>query len=240
MAYYKNRIKRELKTFSFSSNTYTISSEINAQYQHIKSLLHTATRILSEHNTNKSYDLDKLDLGINTIITFYDACGAFMIILLDEIFKEPLENKKDLFLLVNKTFKIFFIFDVTKHRYPNFFSDFARYRESIDSKINSRFAILATLAMPMAHCFASYFSSEYIEIHAPSELIRRNSMYLDEKKKEHLYKIACISCKYDYQYCRVFFAGLFNRFFHSGYFVQFIDSLNKQKGAYYVAIAEYH
>lgn len=240
MAYYKNRIHKEVSSFEFATNNYTISDDIYSQYKQLKSLSHNVTDVLMTYNNESSHDTKKMESGVDLILTFYDACGSYMIILLDEIFKNPLENKRELFSLINKTFKIFFVFDVMKHRHPSFFNGFARYRDDGDSAVNDRFAILTALAMPMAHCFVSYFSSEEVEIHAPSKLIRRNSIYLDENKKEHLYKLGCITCKYDYEYGRIFFAGLFNRFFHSGYFVDHIERLNRQKGAYYVAIAEYH
>lgn len=240
MAYYKNRIREEMKTFSFSANKYTVSSEINVKYKQLKTQIHDIINLLTQYKIDSSKKFKYMEENIEFILSFYDDCSCFMAILIDEIFKNPLENKKDLFILIDKMFKIFFVFDVIKHKHPNFFSDFARYRDDSDSTTNEKFALLTALAMPMAHCFVSYFSSENIEIHAPSKLIRRNAIYLDDNKKEHLYKLGCIVCKYDYEYCRIFFSGLFNKFFQSAYFLQFIEKLHKQKGAYYVAIAEYH
>ncbi|KAM0673782.1 hypothetical protein GVAV_002870 [Gurleya vavrai] len=241
MAYYKNKIKKDVTNFKFTAESYKISEDIQTQYKKLKQLFHLAINNLTNHKEKLS--TKKLISKLLSILDFYDAATIFVTVLIEEVFKNPINKKKELFVLLNKMFKLFFVFDITRFQNPFIFHHFAFLKDKLKEKNLTnlkRITVLSAISMPMAHLFMSYFRLDYDEIHVPTELIKRNVLFLSDAKKEHLYFLACVTCKFEeFPYCRIFFCGLFNRFFQSGFFIQFIDCLNEQQQSYYVALAEF-
>lgn len=242
MAYYKNRIKKDVAKFNFTANSYTISNEILNQYSILKHLYHKATRYMIQYKANGE-NKENIIVMFKTILEFYDSAKIHISMLLEEVFKNPMDKKRELFVLLNKMFKIFMVFDIYRHQNPAIFHGFAMYKDKAQTKDEAlirRITAFSAISMPMAHLFMSYFRLDNDEIHAPTELIKRCPIFLSDAKKEHLYFLSCLTCRFgDFLYCRVFFCGLFNRFFQSAHFIMYIDRLNEQKQAYYVLLAEF-
>lgn len=241
MSYFKNRIKKEVNAdFEFTQNGYPISDHVKNKYIVLKNCFHRAIHNLKNYKPGDETHQAAYK-GAKEIIEFYDAGNFYMTVLIEEIFKEPLDKKGELFAILNKLFKMFFVYDVLSHKHRNIFHDFSIWKgEMQDIRFVDKFTMFSAISMPMGHLFISYFCTEYAEIYAPRELCRRTNIYLDEGKMHHLYKLACIGCKFkDLVYIRIFICGVYNRYFQSSYFIEFIDKLDEQKQIYYVALAEY-
>lgn len=242
MAYFKNRIKKDVASFNFTTDSYAISNEIYTQYHLLKKLYHVATTNITTHKHDSS-NASQLISKLKSVLEFYDSAKIYITMLIEEIFKNPLMKKRELLVLLNKMFRMFVVFDIFRYQNPKIFHDFSvvkdKYRDR-DCPLIKRITVFSAISLPMAHLFMSYFRLDNDEIHVPAELIKRGVIFLSDAKKEHLYFLGCLVCKYDdFLYCRVFFCGLYNRFFQSGYFIKYIDILNEQQQAYYVALAEY-
>lgn len=226
--------------FDFVTEPYIISEHIKTKYNALKHCFHNAIDILKNYkNSDKSQK--NAYKGAKQLVDFYDSAGLYMTVLVEEIFKEPLDKKSELFAILNKLLKMFFVYDILRHKHQSIFNDFSYAKSKIKDLIFvDKFTVFSAISMPMGHLFVSYFYTENEEIYAPRELCKRSNIFLCNYKMEHLFKIACITCKYnDYIYTRIFMCGLYNRFFQSGYFIPFIDRLDEQKQSYYVSLAEY-
>lgn len=205
-------------------------------------------------NTNKSDNGKPKNLKCITILTalveLYDEIDFFLSILLDELFtfKEiyELNKKKRLLKILNKTLKLFFIFDIIRHKNDFVFNDFAEFKtrrnsiknsgKDIDAKI-IKITFFSAIAMPMAYLFISHFMSENKGLNS-LVVDRRGNIYLDQGKKELLYFLACIFSrkKNEFRYCLLFFGGAYCVFFESGYVYDQIRELDAQKVAYFSGI----
>ncbi|KAM0677202.1 hypothetical protein BDAP_002213 [Binucleata daphniae] len=252
MAYYKNRIKKDVSKFEFTADSYTISDDILNQYNTLKSLYHktisymtqykNGCNINSESTSNKKTECNANILTqFKVMLEFYESARIYISMLLEEIFKNPIDKKRELLILLDKTFKIFYVFDICRYQNPSMFHAFAIYKDKAnDEALTCKITAFSAISMPMAHLFMSYFRLDNDEIHVPTELIKRCPIFLSDAKKEHLYFLACLTCRYgDFLYCRIFFCGLFNRFFQSSHFLMYIERLNEQKQAYYALLAEF-
>lgn len=236
MVYYKTKIKEQAKCFHFIEGYTKISDDVLQQHKKIKKLYFEAMNILQNPSRNVLKDMQ-------TILEFYESSNIYLILLLEEILKEPISRKKQIFILLDKLFKMFFIFDITRHNKSQLFHNYTLFKESKTNQTNfmQKCNAFAALSMPMGHLFISTFSAEYKEVYYPTQLIKRNTIFLNNQKRNYIFYLSCIFCEIkELPYCRIFFCGLFNRFFQSGYFIGFIEQLESQKQAYYVSLAEYH
>ncbi|TBT99800.1 hypothetical protein CWI39_1889p0010 [Hamiltosporidium magnivora] len=255
MAYYKTKFQKKAKNFEFSAESYVLSEEIRSQYKKIKDKFFISISALKNYKSPKKISISSLIDTVDymkEIISFYEDSDRYISILMTEVFKsnkiETLEKKRELYLLLNKLFKIFFIFDIERHRNILLFHNFSLLkillhnenpRKRFTDNDILRLTSFAALSQPMAHLFLSYFTSDTLEILHPTILTKRGTLHISPKRKEFLYLICCILCKQpSMAYAFIFFAGLFNRFFHSRHFDNYVEEKDIQKQAYYTGILE--
>ncbi|EJW04290.1 hypothetical protein EDEG_01446 [Edhazardia aedis USNM 41457] len=199
---------------------------------------------ISEFSRNNNFG-SKLSIKkrFQDVFAFYDASNVFMTKILEELFKKPLNSKKNLFIIFNKLLKMFLLFDIARFKYHDLFVQLSLEKKECsslqDDFLYKRASIFAAINMPMAHLFMSFFCKESDEIYVPTELFKRCSLNLESRRCEHVYLLASLMCHYDdFPYCRVFFCGLFNRFFYSEFLTKQIELLEEFKQAYYVILTE--
>lgn len=239
---FKKRVQHKPKDFKFAKTGYILSSETCKEYEYIKKLFFISIDILLE----KSTDSDGRG-EIKKLISYYEKSDTLMSTLLNEIFSkrfvETIDRRLSLFELLDKIFRMFYLFD--KHRFSNvsLFHNFSFYkmknRKCIDEKEIVKCSTFSSIAMPMGRLFLSYFTSENYEIFHPVILKKRTTLFLSDTKKEYLRFVCSIIVDHtEFKYLKMYLCGLYEKMFNDTRFDYFYNSLTRKEKAYYVDLIE--
>jgi hypothetical protein len=239
---FKKKVQQKPKDFTFSKTGYILSSETCVEYEYIKKLFFISMNVLLE----KSADFDGKK-EIKKLISYYEKSDTLMGTLLNEIFSkkfiETIDKRLSLFELLDKIFRMFYLFD--KHRFNNvkLFHNFSFFkmknRKCIDEKEVVKCSTFSSIAMPMGRLFLSYFTSENYEIFHPVILKKRTTLFINDTKKEYLRFVCSIVVDHtEFKYLKMYLCGLYEKMFKDARFDYFYNSLSIKEKAYYVDLIE--
>ncbi|KAF7684185.1 hypothetical protein TCON_0620 [Astathelohania contejeani] len=230
MGYYKNILQDKAQKFKFHENEHELAEKTNTQFKKIEDLFTRSIGILK--NPNPDETLKEMEF----IYMFYDTCDRFATYILRDLLRKrslnSLDKDKQLFILFEKLFKIFYLFDILKRENSILFCNFTSYKRNnkLPRSVYLKYTTLSAMSLPMAHLFLSYFVTEEKEIYFPQMFRKRGTIHLFTKKKHLLYYISCITChQKDYPFCKLYFCALFNTFFRSYYLYSHILNLKNSK-----------
>lgn len=250
MSYYKTKQNELAASFKFQTNSPEVSPKIIQKYLSVKKLFHSSILSFESYklvNSNKITDYYNSAVIIDKLCTFYTQLDMLLTYFLDQILRGAYERKKYLLEILNKLFRLMYVFDITRHKHSAIFHDFARLKQLmaldkqkiLTEKQIMKLSTFSAISMPMARLFISFFCTDKKEVCIPTKIIRRGSLHTDEFKRDSIYFLSKLMCRInEYEFCKIFFSGLFNCFFHSQVLRDAMDHMSIQKQAYYVALAD--
>lgn len=154
MIFYKAFYRKKSQKFQFYPQSLKLSEEIKNGYKTIKSDFLKIDSLMCDYERNYNPKITKRNItNINenikkykkclyifkSILNFYNECNEYMSILIDELFKYDLNQKKSILKIFNKILKIFYIFDIRRHKNIQIFNDFSFFKLKFLENENNSF-----------------------------------------------------------------------------------------------------
>ncbi|EOB15383.1 hypothetical protein NBO_4g0011 [Nosema bombycis CQ1] len=154
-------------------------------------------------------------------------------------FIETVEKRLSLFELLNKLFRMFFLFDNYRNKYVSVFHAFSVFkineRSRLEEKDNLRYSTFCCIGMPMARLFVSYFTADGHEIYHPVVLKKRATIFLNDTKKDYLLFLNTLIVENtDLKYVKMFLCALHEKINGNDPFTEFFETLKKTEKNYYI------
>lgn len=226
---------KDNKSFSFTfKSEFRLHSTIILKYTSYKKLYISLIARLKKYESKKHTTENETKKLLKQILFIYEESETINNILLVELLSNSkTEFKKEIFEILEKVLKIFFLFDKNRHENVKIFHDFALKNEK------SGFSGFSALAMPMAHLFISKFTTEDREVYTPRSLLLRNTILLDGKKKKILFFTGKIAVKYNYLFIAIYIIGTYNVFFGKNEFYEYFNGMKNSLRKYYENLMVY-
>lgn len=242
MRLFRKRLFRRLNDFKFSKNPYLLSEETIKEYEYVKKLFLNSIDILENFSCE---DISNSLSCIRQLISYYEKSDTLVLSLINEMFKtrfiETIEKRYSLFEILNKLFRMFYLFDSYRNNFVDVFHAFSilkiKKRNKMEEKDILKYSTFCCVAMPMARLFISYFTADGYEVYHPVILKRRPTMFITETKKDYLFFINSLVVKYtDLKYVKIFLCSLYEKIYNDNSFDQFYESLKRKERNYYCDI----
>lgn len=202
-------------SFEFSDRSLA-SRHAAEEYRHVKRLFLSAREILRSSRRRNAL---QAVADMQQLLVFYERSGAFMCLLVNEVFRmSRVEEKHDVFEIMNKLLRLFFLFDVDRMQHVQVFHDYAVLvvygRQSILPMSEMlKIATFSAISMPMGRLFMTYFSTEAVQIHHPAVLCKRAPIHLCAERRTFLELVSRVMCRHRKRHAALFFCALYEAHF---------------------------
>ncbi|EEQ82323.1 hypothetical protein NCER_100990 [Vairimorpha ceranae BRL01] len=235
---FKKQVQNKPKNFKFCKSGFILSSETLNEYEYIKKLFFISVSIFTR-TTSKSNGIEE----IKRLLLFYEKSDTLMCSLIDEFFSkrfiESIDRRYALFEILDKILRMFYVFDKLRLKAVKPFHNFSFFKIKNRSCISEREIIklstFASIAMPMARLFISYFSAEDFEIFHPMILKKRTTLFIGDTKKGYLKYICAILVEHTkLKYLKIFMCALYEKLNKDSTFDIFYEQLNSKEQEYFI------
>jgi hypothetical protein len=238
--------KNILEDFEFSKDSLPLTYDTTREYKHVRDLFLRSIDILGK---KRRKNLCEVVGDIEQMMCFYERSDILMSSLVNELFRmefmENISQRKEIFSMLNKLLKMFFLFDVNRFRKAQVFHDFSllyvyKHKDIVKKLPSSeilKICTFAAISMPMARLFVTYFSTDTFQIYHPIIMCKRAPLYLSARRKAMLNFMCRMMCKFnEFKYVVLFFCALHDSALETDCFRSEIGKLRPQEQAYFHAI----
>ncbi|KAL6120690.1 hypothetical protein NUSPORA_02540 [Nucleospora cyclopteri] len=159
--------------------------------------------------------IQKLDI----LLEFYLESEKMILYLINEMFRkgfyESVDNKMNIFILLNKIMKIFVNIDQMILT-TDIFSKYTMYKSSFNYE-NERLTILSCITLPMGRMILTLFCDSKNDLFHPNKLSKRTKVFLTDQKKKYLMLYQEISKIQELKYLQLYLGVICEFFIGEGF-----------------------
>lgn len=219
LIFWKSFLKSKAEKFNFLKDGIPINQEIFNEYEELKKIL---AKIQAMTKTCEDSYVEIMKAFVNFYLNGESLLDNLVNEVLRESFEEDMANKVQIFKLLNKILKIFYIVDIIKLRNPQVFCyystfrliDYERFEATVSPQEDSRISLIGQMTLPMGRLFFSLFTCRNFDLEIPVILSKRSKILFDTDKQKRLYFYYYLSDKYDFKYLKIYIVASFKRIFN--------------------------
>lgn len=238
LKYFRKNKTTKPKDFKFNEPGYLLTSETLKECDYIKKIFFISINILIE----EKYKGDGVE-DIKKLVLWYEKSDTLLTSLINEMFTsrfiDTIDKRYALFEVLDKIFKMFYLFDMYRLKSTSVFHEFTNYKFKNRKKINDREIIklstFCSVAMPMGRLFLTYFTMEKYEMFHPAILKKRTTLFLNDVRKDYLKYICGILVDHTkFKYLKIYFCALYEKLTKDTSYDKFFETLSKKEKNYYI------